>query len=71
MSVNVSAHNLTGPEVADAYEQVLRSHGMSLVEAGAWLGIGAAAGGVIGTVASGILIDRLRLRDARRLLPAG
>jgi MFS family permease len=43
----------------------MRSHGMSLVEAGAWLGIGAAAGGVIGTVASGILIDRLRLRDAR------
>ena len=29
VSVNVSAHNLTGPEVADAYEQVLRSHGMS------------------------------------------
>lgn len=43
----------------------MRSHGMSLVEAGAWLGIGAAVGGVAGTVASGLLIDRLRERDPR------
>jgi EAL domain-containing protein (putative c-di-GMP-specific phosphodiesterase class I)/AmiR/NasT family two-component response regulator len=29
VSVNVSAHNLTGPEVADRYERILREHGMS------------------------------------------
>ncbi len=29
VSVNVSAHNLVGPEVADRYEAVLREHGMS------------------------------------------
>jgi EAL domain-containing protein (putative c-di-GMP-specific phosphodiesterase class I)/DNA-binding NarL/FixJ family response regulator len=29
VSVNVSAHNLTGPEVADRYEKILREHGMS------------------------------------------
>ncbi|WP_146907600.1 EAL domain-containing response regulator [Arenimonas daejeonensis] len=29
ISVNVSAHNLTGPEVADKYEAVLREHGLS------------------------------------------
>ncbi len=28
ISVNVSAHNLTGPEVADRYEKVLREHGV-------------------------------------------
>jgi EAL domain-containing protein (putative c-di-GMP-specific phosphodiesterase class I)/FixJ family two-component response regulator len=28
ISVNVSAQNLTGPEVADRYENVVRSHGM-------------------------------------------
>jgi EAL domain-containing protein (putative c-di-GMP-specific phosphodiesterase class I) len=29
VSVNVSAQNLTGPEVADRYENVLREHGLS------------------------------------------
>ena len=29
VSVNVSASNLTGPEVADRYEKILREHGMS------------------------------------------
>lgn len=43
----------------------MRSHGMSLIEAGIWLGIGSAAGGVAGTIASGMLIDRLRDRDLR------
>jgi EAL domain-containing protein (putative c-di-GMP-specific phosphodiesterase class I)/AmiR/NasT family two-component response regulator len=28
VSVNVSAHNLTGPKVADRYEEIVRSHGM-------------------------------------------
>jgi EAL domain-containing protein (putative c-di-GMP-specific phosphodiesterase class I) len=27
LSVNVSAHNLSGPEVADRYERILREHG--------------------------------------------
>lgn len=38
----------------------MRSHGMSVVEAGAWLGLGAAIGGVTGSMAGGILVDRLR-----------
>lgn len=29
VSVNVSAHNLVGPEVADRYEAILREHGLS------------------------------------------
>lgn len=28
VAVNVSAHNLVGPEVADRYEQIVRQHGM-------------------------------------------
>ncbi|SFR88616.1 MFS transporter [Sphingomonas jatrophae] len=40
----------------------IRSHGMSLVAAGSWLGIGAAVGGFAGSLASGALVDRLRLR---------
>lgn len=43
----------------------MRSHGMTLIEAGAWLGVGSAAGGVAGTIASGLLIDLLRERDLR------
>lgn len=43
----------------------MRSHGMTLVEAGVWLGVGSAVGGVAGTIASGLLIDRLRERDLR------
>lgn len=43
----------------------IRSHGMSVVEAGTWLGIGAAVGGVAGSMASGALVDQLRLRDVR------
>jgi EAL domain-containing protein (putative c-di-GMP-specific phosphodiesterase class I)/AmiR/NasT family two-component response regulator len=29
VSVNVSGHNLTGPEVADRYEDILREHGLN------------------------------------------
>lgn len=40
----------------------MRSHGLTVVEAGAWLGLGAAAGGVLGSFAGGLLSDRLRSR---------
>ena len=40
----------------------MRSHGMSLVEAGAWLSMGAAGGGILGSLASGWQVDRLRPR---------
>jgi MFS family permease len=40
----------------------MRSHGMTMVEAGTWLGIGAAIGGVTGSMLSGFIVDRLRLR---------
>jgi MFS family permease len=43
----------------------IRSHGMSVVEAGAWLGFGASLGGVIGALVSGVVVDALRPRDLR------
>ena len=43
----------------------IRSHGMSAAEAGAWLGFGAAVGGVIGSFASGIIVDALSKHDER------
>lgn len=41
------------------------SHGMSMTEAGMWLGIGAAAGGITGSLASGAIVDALLPRDQR------
>ena len=38
----------------------MRSHGMTMVEAGSWLGLGAAIGGITGSMASGMIVDRLR-----------
>ncbi|EQB14771.1 hypothetical protein L288_01050 [Sphingobium quisquiliarum P25] len=35
------------------------SHGMSMVEAGAWMGVGAACGGVVGSIASGVIVEAL------------
>ncbi len=43
----------------------MRSHGMSVIAAGAWLGLGAALGGIVGSLTSGWLVDRLRVRDER------
>ncbi|MCP1471767.1 MFS family permease [Sphingobium sp. OAS761] len=40
----------------------MRSHGMTMVEAGAWLGIGAAIGGITGSMLSGFIVDTLRQR---------
>jgi MFS family permease len=37
----------------------MRSHGMSIVEAGAWLGIGSAVGGIVGSFVSGPIVDAL------------
>lgn len=38
----------------------MRSHGMTMLEAGTWLGIGASIGGIAGSMLSGIIVDRLR-----------
>jgi MFS family permease len=43
----------------------MRSHGMSMIQAGSWLGIGAAIGGISGSIASGAMVDALRRRDER------
>ncbi len=43
----------------------VRSHGMTIMEAGAWMGSLAVTGGVIGTVASGMIVDRLSRSDLR------
>ncbi len=44
---------------------LVRVHGMSLVDAGLWLGIIGVVGGSIGTIFSGLLVDKLAVRDAR------
>jgi MFS family permease len=44
---------------------LVRVHGMSLVDAGLWLGIIGLSGGTVGTIVSGVLADRLALRDNR------
>jgi MFS family permease len=41
----------------------MRSHDMTIVEAGAWLGIGSAIGGITGSLLSGVVVDRLRVRS--------
>lgn len=43
----------------------MRSHGMTVLEAGTWLGMGAAFGGVLGTLSAGKLVDILASRDIR------
>jgi MFS family permease len=42
-----------------------RVHGMSLSEVGLWLGCVSGIGGAVGTLAGGMLSDRLGRRDAR------
>lgn len=42
---------------------LVRSHGLSVVQTGVWLGIGAAIGGIAGSLASGVLVDIARRRD--------
>ena len=44
---------------------LMRSHGISLVETGFWIGTGATVGGLSGTLAGGALVDRLSRRDSR------
>lgn len=44
---------------------LVRVHGMSLVDAGLWLGIIGLSGGTVGTIVSGVLADRMTLRDNR------
>ena len=44
---------------------LVRVHGMSLVDAGLWLGVIGLSGGTVGTIVSGVLADRLTLRDNR------
>jgi predicted MFS family arabinose efflux permease len=43
----------------------VRSHGMSITEAGIWLGVGAGIGGILGSFSSGFIVDRLIARDMR------
>jgi MFS family permease len=43
----------------------MRSHGMTVLEAGTWLGMGAALGGVAGSMSAGKAVDMLAPRDIR------
>lgn len=59
VSVNVSAHNLTGPEVADRYEKVLRQHGVSPSD----IILEITESSVMGDTARGLgMLARLRLK---------
>ena len=44
---------------------LVRVHGMSLVDAGLWLGLIGVFGGTLGTVTSGLLVDRWARHDPR------
>jgi len=44
---------------------LIRTHGLSLMEAGLMLGIAGAIGGILGAVIGGLLCDRLSQRDLR------
>ena len=44
---------------------MIRVHGLSLVDAGLYLGLIGVFGGILGTLLSAILVDRLAQRDAR------
>jgi len=44
---------------------LVRVHGMSLVDAGLWLGVIGVIGGSVGTILSGILVDKLAVHDTR------
>lgn len=44
---------------------LVRSHGMSLVEIGTWLGLFSLIGGTTGMIAGGVISDRLAKRDPR------
>ena len=44
---------------------MIRVHGLSLVEAGLYLGLIGVFGGILGTLTSAVLVDRLAQRDAR------
>lgn len=43
----------------------IRSQGMTVMEAGAWIGMLSVTGGVVGTISSGMIVDRLSRRDLR------
>lgn len=61
MAIGVGAFNIFGYAAAvwkPAF--FMRSHDMTVVEAGTWLGLGAALGGVTGSMLSGVIVDRLR-----------
>ena len=47
---------------------LMRAHGMSTSEAGAWLGIATGVGGALGTLSGGLVTDRLARRNRRWLL---
>lgn len=50
----------------------MRSHGLTVMETGIWLGFASSGAGVIGAMVSGVVVDKLRPRSARwqMLVPA-
>jgi MFS family permease len=66
LSVGMGLYNVFGYAGAIWLPSYLmRSHGMTVVEAGLWLGVGAAIGGVLGALSSGVIVDRLTRYDQR------
>lgn len=66
LSVGMGLFNIFGYAAATWLPSYFTlSHGLSMTEAGAWMGVGAAAGGVAGSLASGVIVDALLPRDQR------
>ena len=51
---------------------LVRSHDMSIIDVGLWYGVPSALGGIIGSILSGIIVDRLAVKDPKfqLLVPA-
>jgi predicted MFS family arabinose efflux permease len=47
---------------------LMRVHGFTAQQAGVWLALGIGVGGIMGTIGSGLLVDRLARRDRRWFL---
>lgn len=66
MAIGAGLYNIFGYAAAIWMPSYLiRSHDMSVMEAGIWLGFGSSGSGVIGAIASGFFIDRLRRYSMR------
>lgn len=66
LSIGMGLFNIFGYGAATWLPSYLTlSHGMSVVEAGTWMGFSAAGGGILGSLASGAIVESLLPRDQK------